>query len=341
MTATISLDGQPCSGTHSTCAVEGSNSVPTGHTHAGSQDYRAGGDGPTPEQANAFAAPMVPAPAQGSTPPAPANVHAAPNRAAPVLADPFLSLAAEVLDDLEKVRIANENRYRQLTRSVADVDGGERGFGLDESNPDVRRLRALVDALAIAEHQATLNLNRMMRAHPLGPWVKATRGVGEKQGARLLAAIGDPYWNGLHDRPRTVSELWAYCGYHPVIAGGNPDQSSLDAQKAAVRVAAKRARGQKANWSADAKMRAHLIAESIMKAGGPYREIYDATRVKYADALHEVECKQCGPKGNPALVGSPLSDGHKHARALRAVAKEVLKGLWREAKRLHEEVAPA
>jgi hypothetical protein len=31
-----------------------------------------------------------------------------------------------------------------------------------------------------------------MRAHPLGPWVKRTTGVGEKTGARLLAAIGDP-----------------------------------------------------------------------------------------------------------------------------------------------------
>jgi hypothetical protein len=254
-----------------------------------------------------------------------------------VLADPFLSLAAEVLDDLEKVRIANENRYRQLTRSVADVDGGERGFGLDESNPDVRRLRALVDALAIAEHQATLNLQRLMRAHPLGPWMKATKGIGPKQGARLLAAIGDPYWNGLHDRPRTVSELWAYSGYHPVIAGSNPDQQRNDVQRDLVRVAAKRARGQKANWSADAKMRAYLVAESILRAGGPYREFYDKARAKYADALHDTECKQCGPKGNPALIGSPLSDGHKHARALRAVAKEVLKGLWREAKRLHEE----
>lgn len=31
---------------------------------------------------------------------------------------------------------------------------------------------------------------------------------------------------------------------------------------------------------------------------------------------------------------SPLSDGHKHARALRAVAKAVLRDLWREARRL-------
>ena len=134
----------------------------------------------------------------------------------PGLADPLLALAADILDDLERVRISNENRLRQLTRDQADSDGIERGFGLDATHPDVARLAALVQMLGDAEHQATLNLQRIMRKHPLGPWVRNTKGIGEKQGARLIAAIGDPYWNTLHDRPRTVSELWAYCGYHVI-----------------------------------------------------------------------------------------------------------------------------
>ena len=273
---------------------------------------------------------------------------------APVLADPLLALAADVLDDLECVRIANENRLRQLTRDETDVDGEERGFGLTLDHPDVKRLAALVEALAKAEHDAELQLNRLMRKHPLGPWVKQARGVGEKQGARLLAAIGDPYWNDLHDRPRTVSELWAYCGYHVLRtgqatldaqcahagsgpAGGNPDHSGRDVHTSGVGVAASRARGQKANWSADAKMRAHLVAVSIVKAGGPYREVYDDGRAKYADTLHPADCRRCGPAGKPALAGSPRSAGHQHAMALRLVAKAVLRDLWREAKRLHED----
>jgi hypothetical protein len=271
-----------------------------------------------------------------------------------VLADPLLALAADVLDDLEHVRIANENRLRQLTRDEEDVDGEKRGFGLTLDHPDVKRLAALVAALAKAEHDAELNLKRQLRKHPLGPWVKQARGVGEKQAARLLAAIGDPYWNDLHDRPRTVSELWAYCGYHVLPAGhrwrdaqggsasgaqagGNPDRSTPDAHAARVGVAAARARGQKANWSADAKMRAYLVAVSIVKAGGPYREVYDQARAKYDGAVHQVECKRCGPAGKPAQPGSAISAGHQHARAIRIVAKEVLKDLWREAKRLHED----
>ncbi|WP_130291689.1 hypothetical protein [Pseudonocardia sediminis] len=269
-----------------------------------------------------------------------------------MLADPLLALAADVLDDLERVRIANENRLRQLTRDEADADGEERGFGLTLDHPDVKRLDALVAALAKAEHDAELNLKRQLRQHPLGPWVKQARGVGEKQAARLLASIGDPYWNDLHQRPRTVSELWAYAGYHVLSArpttydaqvrsasgvstGGGPSQAPSDLQRSDAGVAASRARGQRANWSADAKMRAHLVAVSIVKAGGPYREVYDEGRAKYADAVHQVECKRCGPAGKPALPGSLISAGHQHARALRLVAKAVLKDLWREARRLH------
>lgn len=234
------------------------------------------------------------------------------------LVDPYLNLSADVLDDLERVRIANENRYRQLTRTEADSDGVERGFGLDETDADVARLGALVDALVKVEHDAELNLARRLRTHPLGPWVKTTKGVGAKQAARLLAAIGDPYWNDLHDRPRLVSELWSYAGYG-------------DAQRQV------RRRGERSNWSADAKMRTYLIAVSCIKvADSPYRKVYDAGRERYADAVHEVECRRCGPSGHPALVGSSLSDGHKHARAIRLMAKEILRDLWVEAKRLHE-----
>jgi hypothetical protein len=337
---TISLDGQSRTDTLRSVAVEGPVSRPTLTAPAPISQASDGvptppvtspatapmtlssPEAPTLERANELATPTVPSPARAQRPPAPSTSFPSPIEQAPVLADPHLAMAADVLDDLERVRIANENRLRQLTRSTEDSDGELRGFGLDEQHPDVARLAGLVDGLAKLEHEAELQLKRQLRRHPLGPWVKAARGVGEKQAARLLAAIGDPYWNTLYDRPRTVSELWAYSGYH-TVEGAAPV----------------RARGQKANWSASAKMRAHLVAVSIVKAGGPYREVYDEARAKHADAVHQVECRRCGPSGKPAAVGSPVSAGHQHARALRAVCKAVLRDLWREAKRLHEEAA--
>jgi hypothetical protein len=270
----------------------------------------------------------------------------------PILADPALGLFADAVGDLEAVRIANENRLRQLT------DPGELGHGLSVEHPQVRKLAELVDALENAEHQAVLSLKRAMRAHPLGDWVKATAGVGEKQATRLLASIRDPYWNDLHERPRTVSELWAYCGFHTVhatdhlpdatqarpVGGGHAgDHRGCETQLTSVaRVAPVRRRGQKANWNSDARQRIWLVAVSCVKvARSPYRDVYDQARAKYSVAVHLSPCVRCGPSGTPAAIDSPLSLGHQHARAIRLMCKEILRDLWREAQKIHLQRAEA
>lgn len=237
------------------------------------------------------------------------------------LRDPVLALLSDSLDDIEQLRIATENRYRMLTRTEVDSDGEYRGLGLTPEVPSVARVAKMLDNIRVLEHQAALDLQRQLRASPLRPWVLREKGVGEKQAARLLAAIGDPYWNDLHARPRTVSELWAYAGY--AVHDGRADR---------------RRKGVQGNWSAAAKTRTYLVAESCMKArtGGHYRDIYEEARAQYADATHPHDCIRCGPAGQPALAGTPLSAGHQHARALRLVAKEILRDLWIEAKTIHE-----
>lgn len=138
------------------------------------------------------------------------------------LFDPTLALAADILDDVEKVWVANQNRLRILTTpsDQPDKDGECRGFGLDESHPDVARLADMVTALDQLTKDATSHLEKVMQRHPLHPWIKQQKGLGDKQVARLLAAIGDPYIrpeltreDGTVEpsRPRTVSELRAYC----------------------------------------------------------------------------------------------------------------------------------
>ncbi|WP_367582196.1 hypothetical protein [Tsukamurella tyrosinosolvens] len=236
------------------------------------------------------------------------------------LRDPVLGLLADVLDDFETVRIANANRVRQLTRTETDSDGEERGFGLSEDNLVVRKLLGTVAALEQAEHEAVLNLQRTMRAHPLTAYQKRHKGIGEKQLARLLAAIGDPYWNDLHERPRTVSELWAYCGFD-VRNGAAP----------------KRTRGQVSNWSENARKRVWVIASAMPKfPGGTYEVTYRNARIKYEGSVHPLDCIRCGPAGKPAPAGTPRSDGHNHAMAIRLVAKEILRDLWVASKDIYE-----
>jgi hypothetical protein len=280
--------------------------------------------------ATSLLTPKEVAPAGPGHPPATSPLP--PNRrapAGPILADPMLGLFADVVDDLETVRIANQNRLRQL------CDDTEHGHGLTVDHPQVRILADLVASLEASEHQAVLALKRAMRAHPLGPWVKNTPGVGEKQAARLIAAIRDPYWNDLHGRPRTVSELWSYCGFSVVHTG---DHRVVDPQEVNVAgVAPRRARGTKATWNQNARMRAYLVAVSCVKvAQSPYRDVYDTGRIKYAESVHAAACVRCGPSGHPAALGTPLSLGHQHARAMRLMCKEILRDLWREAARIHQ-----
>jgi len=251
----------------------------------------------------------------------------------PILVDYTLQMCADVVDDLEKVKIANENRLRTLTTD------GENGHGMSSDHPDVKRLADIVAALSAAEHQAVLNLQRSMRKHPLGPFVKNSKGIGEKQAARLLASIRDPYWNDLHNRPRKLRELYRFCGMDVVNTSAHtaPDSHLVNG----VGVAPSKQRGERVHWSPDARMRLWLIASKCVMVGhgGPYRAVYEAGRAKYADAVHTTECKRCGPKGKPALEGSPLSAAHQHARAIRLICKAILSDLWHESKRIHEGVS--
>lgn len=259
-----------------------------------------------------------------SSAPAPATPATTPRTFAPGRdADHLLYFFADQLDDLERIRIAAENRLRTLTSD------GEWGKGLPPESRQAQTVAKNVADLVALEHQATLQLKRAVRDHYMGEWVKQTIGVGEKQAGRLLAAIGNPWWNHTAGAPRTVSQLWAFCGLH---VWSNPGHEGAATHERDAGVAPYRTRGVKANWSTDARTRTYLVAESCIKQRrSPYRAVYDDGRTKYDDATHQVECKRCGPKGKPAQPGSPLSAGHQHGRAMRLVMKALLKDMWRHA----------
>lgn len=307
--------------------------LPVGHSTLDAQIPPAHGDTNHPP-ASCWPTPIITSRA-GTDSAGTASAGSTPKHDPRSLLDPLLALASVTLDDLEAQRIAQENRYRTLTQHGVSDDGVEWGYGLDDNDPQVAQAGALVDAIAQLEHQANLNLQRLMRKHPLGPWVKAQRGIGDKQAARLLGVIGDPYWHAAEDRPRTVSELWAYCGLHTLPARPLPHDPHRTVAGGEYNVAARRRKGQQANWSDDAKKRAWLIAASCLKAGGPYREVYDTRKAATEGREHAVECIRCGPSGKPAQPGTPWSDGHRHADALRITSKTILRDLWREARRLH------
>lgn len=337
----------------------------------------------------------------------PAGTKAASSRR---VADATLSLWADSVDDLESARKACQNRLESLRR-----------MGALPGMPGVDELEALLATMQVLENSAVRSLEQAMKAHPLGPWVARTIGVGEKQAARLLAALGDP---AERDNP---SQLVAYCGLDPVVpidhrrselqptdvgrddTSASRAQGSLDVQNQdgtagsnlsgshvafdtqttsapadghpgdhrggdthgsfVAGVARTRRKGQKSNWSSKAKSRLWLVAKQCVMYDGepdkngrsrvrsPYRDIYDAGRKKYADAVHVHQCQNtkrptremknfvpngCGTTEHPewGAPGSPLRPGHQHARALRLVMRAILIDLWVEATTIANEERP-
>ena len=338
MTATLAPDFQRASAqaAPSEASPAGFNFLP-GQVVCVSQAHRAGQDQISP-QADALPTPSDPAPAGIKTDDggqATREAQADPAPVVPLLDDPTLALAADMLDDLERVKIASQNRLRSLTDDTPDADGVLRGSAMPLTHPEVARLAALVQMVEAAEHQAVLNLQRAMRSHPLGPWVKAQRGIGEKQAARLLAKIGDPCVNATAGTYRTVSQLWAYCGLH-VVAGGDPGQDTSDTHCRIAGVAARRQKGQKANWSTDAKTRAWLIVQSCMKQ-------LDASCKTDTGIAEHVEGCGCSPyrvvidqrRQRTATTHPEWTPGHSLNDAMRVASKRLLRDLWREARRCH------
>lgn len=253
-----------------------------------------------------------------------------------------LQVMADLLDDLEHTKQANKNRHQSFT-STWKVDGKLYGKGFAVSDPAAVDLLIATTQLQELEDAATRNLEKTMRKHPLGPWARRKKGIGLKQAGRLLAVLRDPLWNEAEQRPRRgPAELWQYCGH------GDPKRSH-------------RRKGQPVEHNPKAKMRLNRIADSCTKFrckactaagklregsawapppenctciadGYVYRAVYDAARAHYLEKLHDEPCVRCGPSGNPALPGSPWSEAHKHAAALRRVGKEILKDLFQEAK---------
>lgn len=217
------------------------------------------------------------------------------------LSVPSLAFAAAIVDDLEKIRIANGNRLRIMTTPVdkADEDGICRGLGLPDFHPMAIMLQNSILDIQEAEKAAVKVLEREVKSHPMGPWIQATKGIGLKQAGRLLSAIGDPYINGSTGKPRTVSALWAYCGFAP-------DQ--------------KRVKGVKSNWSTVAKTRAILIADKVIQVG--------------AEHLRDVYYKR---RAHTSITNPDWTKLHSHNDAKRVLAKEILKKMWIEARRLHLE----
>lgn len=244
------------------------------------------------------------------------------------MSDMILNTLAATLDDIEGMRKATANRLRILTASEPDADGVVRGMGLGEGHYSVMALRQTLEDLEYIEKHTVKDLQTAMKRHPLSEWVKSQRGVGEKTAARLLAAVGDPYWideaefeddegNVVYRpaRTRTVSELWAYAGLHV----DRPSNSAV-----------RRKKGVQSNWKTEIKTRAYLIAEACVKTG-VRKDLEDDTKRVATTKYGRVYLDR---RAHTGQTHPEWTLGHSHNDAMRIVSKELLKDMWVASKAL-------
>ncbi len=217
--------------------------------------------------------------------------------------DPLLFTIRQLgrlLDDIERMRIMNGNRVAAGQRAGIDL-------------PWMTVVSAQLDTL---EHSVELELMRAWRKHPLAAWAKGVPGAGGTLLPRLISEIGDPA-----DRPN-VDKLRAYCGHgDPARAGKVPKGATQEELFKRGNPNAK-----KAVWKLS-----HQFMRTVGSARSrrsPYRDLYEARKALTEGKLHDQACVRCGPAGHPAVEGSPWSDAHRHADALRVIGKEFLKDLW-------------
>ncbi len=234
----------------------------------------------------------------------------------------MLFTLAQTLQDYETLRIAEEHRLRIFSTpsDVPDEDGVCRGFGYAEDSNEVQVVKGLIDPLKELEHRTVLSLQKRMRVNPIWPYFKDVKGVGEKTLARLMACIGDPYLRPLDDgsyEPRTVSQLWAYCGMHTI------------ANKDGEIVAAKRMKGVQANWNTEAKTRLFLLSQNLLRQG--IRKDKDGNQY----AVTEYGQLYLDRRAHTAVTRPEWNPGHGLNDALRIMGKELLKQLWQAAREIH------
>lgn len=260
----------------------------------------------------------------------------------PTLIPAELGIISANLDDLEKVRIASENRYRILTTNEADKDGEVRGFGLDPNNKSVKRIRDVADKIAEAEKDAIKALELTMKGSALLPWIEEQKGAGLKTMGRFLSCIGDPFYHYQRGTARVLPELWAYCGLHTVMPEGESDNNK--------REAARRRKGQKANWDMEARKRLYVITESLVKQGVRKAAMVDDEGNTILDENGEPKMCRYGitkwgdiyvarRERNSELHGPdsevPWTDAHSDMDAKRILGREFLRDLWKESRDIH------
>lgn len=152
-------------------------------------------------------------------------------------------------------------------------------FPLTEARDGVEKHRKLVEK----------RLLKLAKALPVAPWVESVRGFGLPSLAAIVGEAGDL---SAYSNP---AKLWKRMGL--AVMGDGTRQRRIGGADAIEH-----------GYSPARRSVAWNLGACIIKAGGPYREVYDARKAYEADRVD--------------------TKGHAHNRAQRYAEKRLLRDLW-------------
>jgi len=152
----------------------------------------------------------------------------------------YLKLVVRRMYDAQKLRIQSDLRMQRLIRDEIVLEA--------EAEAMLGKAQKLEAATETEYERIIRDLIRDIPVYD--QWLAGVRGVGVRLSGLCIGLIGDI------GKFANVSKLWAYAGLH-VIDGK----------------AARRTKGEKANWSDELKMTCWKISGSFVKCGGKYRTL--------------------------------------------------------------------
>lgn len=194
-----------------------------------------------------------------------------------------------------RIKFSNQSLLRGKMLDVVDKDGKWGDY-----------FKLSVNKYKESEQKLKKKIEELVKQHPWGEYFLKIKGIGPVIAGSFIGELnGFRYGTIEKGTKRVVSELkgmgrtfestcnlWAYAGY-----------GVIDGQ------AQKRKAGEMSNWNKYLKLTCFKFAESFIKVGGPYRDIYDKRK--------EEEQKN----------HADLTKMHIHRRSMRYAIKKLLSNI--------------
>lgn len=230
------------------------------------------------------------------------------------MSDPLLRALVDLRDQqIQKARKQFQNRIGAIERND------------DAGTPEqLAVLKRYFERFQDLEARLEEDIADLVEQYPIYDHVSAVKGIGPMLAAKLIAMIDV-------SRAPTVSSLWRYAGYGlskywqneagnivAPVTGYEWDSNAKDWKQVSpepkdgwtcVTVPDRLIKGYRSPYNKRLKTALYVIAGSMMKAGSPYREIYDSAKARY-------------------VANRDWTKGHCDAAARRKMIKIFLSHLW-------------